>query len=210
MPSSNICWGIEIGAHAIKALKLELAGETLRVVDFALVPHKKVLSTPGIDQSDVLRVSLGELVSQFEFAGANIAMSVPGHSAFARFAKLPPVEPKKIPDIVKFEAVQQIPFPIDQVEWDYQTFMSPDSPDVEVGIFAITREPLVVYTSNVFAILGLRNVFSVDRYPRCPGSTRLGQGHFPTSISVGVIVGILALLSVCRSSFALPARRKTC
>ncbi len=78
------------------------------------------------------------------------------------------------------------------------------------AFFAITREPLVVYTSNVFAILGLRNVFSVDRYPRCPGSTRLGQGHFPTSISVGVIVGILALLSVCRSSFALPARRKTC
>jgi type IV pilus assembly protein PilM len=68
---------------------------------------------------------------------------VPGHSAFARFAKLPPVEPKKIPDIVKFEAVQQIPFPIDQVEWDYQTFMSPDSPDVEVGIFAITRERIM-------------------------------------------------------------------
>ena len=66
-------------------------------------------------------------------------MSVPGHAAFARFAKLPPVEPKKVPDIVKFEAMQQIPFPLDQVEWDYQTFVSPDSPDVEVGIFAITR-----------------------------------------------------------------------
>jgi type IV pilus assembly protein PilM len=143
MPASNVCWGIEIGAHAIKALKLELAGETIRVVDFAVVPHKKVLSTPGIDQSDVLRVSLGELVSQFDFHGASVSMSVPGHSAFARFAKLPPVEPKKIPDIVKFEAVQQIPFPIDQVEWDYQTFMSPDSPDVEVGIFAITRERIM-------------------------------------------------------------------
>jgi len=70
-------------------------------------------------------------------------MSVPGHSAFARFAKLPPVEPKKIPDIVKFEAVQQIPFPIDQVEWDYQPFQSEDSPDVEVGIFAITRERIM-------------------------------------------------------------------
>jgi type IV pilus assembly protein PilM len=50
------------------------------------------------------------------------------------------VEPKKVPDIVKFEAVQQIPFPIDEVEWDYQTFTSADTPEIEVGIFAITRE----------------------------------------------------------------------
>src|SRR6185503_13214009 len=83
---------------------------------------------------------LGELTAQFEFAGASVAMAVPGHSAFARFAKLPPVEPKKVPDIVKFEAVQQIPFPIDDVEWDYQTFTSEDTPEIEVGIFAITRE----------------------------------------------------------------------
>jgi len=67
---------------------------------------------------------------------------MPGNAGLARFAKLPPVEPKKIPDIVKFEAVQQIPFPIEEVEWDYQTFTSPDNPEVEVGIFAITKEKI--------------------------------------------------------------------
>ncbi|MCA9297720.1 MAG: pilus assembly protein PilM, partial [Phycisphaerales bacterium] len=40
-------------------------------------------------------------------------------------------------------AVQQIPFPLEEVEWDYQTFVSPDSPEVEVGIFAITRERIM-------------------------------------------------------------------
>ncbi|RMD64562.1 MAG: hypothetical protein D6824_03815, partial [Planctomycetota bacterium] len=71
---------------------------------------------------------------------ADVAITAPGSAGFARFAKLPPVEPKKVPDIVKFEAVQQIPFPIEEVEWDFQTFQKPDSPDVEVGIFAMTRE----------------------------------------------------------------------
>src|SRR5258706_627365 len=118
MPSSNICWGIEIGAGAIKALKLERSGENVNVLDFAIVPHKKVLSTPGLDQADAIRVALGEFISQYDLHGANIALSVPGHAAFARFAKLPPVEPKKVPDIVKFEAVQQIPFPIGELEWD--------------------------------------------------------------------------------------------
>lgn len=143
MPSSNVCWGIEIGAGGIKAMKLEASGENVRVLDFVNLPHKKVLSTPDLDQADAMRVALGMFASQVDLTGASVAVSVPGHSAFARFAKLPPVEPKKIPDIVKFEAVQQIPFPIDQVEWDYQTFRSPDSPDVEVGIFAITRDRIM-------------------------------------------------------------------
>ncbi|TVQ59123.1 MAG: type IV pilus assembly protein PilM [Phycisphaerales bacterium] len=140
MPSPNVCWGIEIGAGAVKALKLERDGSDVRVVEFVVIPHKKPLSTPDLDPNDAMRVTLGTLVSQHDLSGATIAVSVPGHSAFARFAKLPPVEPKKVPDIVKFEAVQQIPFPIEEVEWDYQTFVSEQSPDIEVGIFAITRE----------------------------------------------------------------------
>jgi type IV pilus assembly protein PilM len=143
MPSSSVCWGIEIGAGSIKGLKLEAAGDGVRVADFIHVPHKAVLSTPGIDQNDAMRIGLGAFINQVDLGNASVAISVPGHSAFARFAKLPPVEPKKVPDIVKFEAVQQIPFPIEQVEWDYQTFKSDDSPDIEVGIFAITRERIM-------------------------------------------------------------------
>lgn len=141
MPSSNICWGIEVGAAAIKALKVERDGENLRVADFAVVPHKKVLSTPDLNRDDAVAVALGAFMSQYRDAlkGSTIAVSIPGHSAFARFAKLPPVEKKGIANLVRFEAVQQIPFPIDDVEWDYQTFASDDSPDIEVGIFAVTK-----------------------------------------------------------------------
>jgi type IV pilus assembly protein PilM len=155
MASSSVCWGIEIGAAAIKAIKLEATGEDrVKVLEYAVIQHPKVLSTPGVDANDVLRVSLGALTSQYDLHKASIAVSVPGHSAFARFAKLPPVEPKKVPDIVKFEAMQQIPFSLDDVEWDYQTFVSPDSPDVEVGIFAITREK-VTERLNMLADVGI-------------------------------------------------------
>jgi type IV pilus assembly protein PilM len=131
---------MEVGADAIRAIRLERDGDSVSVTDFAVIPHKKVLTTPDLDQNEMIRLGLGQFVAQKSLEGERLLMSVPGHAAFARFAKLPPVDQKKIPDIVKFEAVQQIPFPIDQVEWDYQTFVSKDSPDVEVGIFAITRE----------------------------------------------------------------------
>lgn len=141
MPSSNACWGIEVGAGSIKALKVERDGDVLRVADFAVVPHKKVLSTPDINRDDAIAVALGAFMSQYRDAlrGSSIAVSIPGHSAFARFAKLPPVEKKGVENLVRFEAVQQIPFPIQDVEWDFQTFASDDSPDIEVGIFAVTK-----------------------------------------------------------------------
>jgi type IV pilus assembly protein PilM len=145
---------MEVGAAAIKAIRLERDGDRVTVTDFAVVPHKKVLSTPDVDQDDMTRLSLGQFISQKALEGEHLVVSVPGHAAFARFAKLPPVEPKKVPDIVKFEAVQQIPFPIDQVEWDYQTFTDAGSPEVEVGIFAITRDR-VKQRLGLYAELGI-------------------------------------------------------
>jgi len=81
------------------------------------------------------------------------------------------------------------------------------------AIFGITREPLVVYTSNVFAILGLRAMyfllagalasFHLLVYGlafilifvglKMSWLNAAWQGHFPTTISLGVIVGILAV-----------------
>ena len=63
----------------------------------------------------------------------------------ARFVKLPPVEEKKIVDIVKFEAKQQIPFPLDEVVWDYQkvsdgTVTDGFAMDTEIGLFAMKRD----------------------------------------------------------------------
>lgn len=197
MAASNICWGIELGAGAIKALKLQSDGDNLKVLDFIIIPHKKVLSTPDLDQGEAIRVALGELVSQKDLTGASIAVSVPGNSAFARFAKLPPVEPKKIPDIVRFEAIQQIPFPIDEVEWDYQTFANKDSPDVEVGIFAMRREAVMeklatwadVGITPDFVTLSPIAVFNAIAYDmnfseKTPGTVILDVGASSTDLVV--------------------------
>jgi len=142
MAALKSVWGIEVGSYAIKAIRLDRSGDEIRVGDFAVVPHRKVLTTPDLQVDEMIRIGLGQLISEKDVRNQPVVLSVPGHLAFARFAKLPPVEPKKIPDIVRFEAVQQIPFPIEDVEWDYQTFGGGDLPELEVGIFAITKERL--------------------------------------------------------------------
>lgn len=154
MAHPTAAWGIEIGQYAIKAIRLERDGDNARVTDYEVVPHQRVLTSPDTDAAEVTRMSLGQLISQKNLEGEHLVISVPGHSAFARFAKLPPVEPKAVPDIVKFEAVQQIPFPIEEVEWDYASFHDDGNPEVEVGIFAITRER-VNERLDVYDVVGL-------------------------------------------------------
>ena len=143
----NACWGIEVGGGAVKGVKLVRDGDNVKVADFVIVPHKRVLSTPETQERDAKVVAIGQLLGQANLDKAGLAISIPGHSSFAKFAKLPPADPKSIPALVKFEAAQQIPFPIEEVEWDFQTFASNDNPEVEVGIFAITREKVADHLS---------------------------------------------------------------
>ena len=148
MSKKNDSWGIEVGANAIKAMRLVRDGTEIEVAAYDVIPFKKVLTTPDLNVDEAIQVNLDQFLTRHDVSKSSVVVSVPGNMAFARFAKLPPVEPKKIPDIVRFEAQQQIPFPIDQVEWDYQVFAQDDSPDVEVGIFAIAKERVGQFLAN--------------------------------------------------------------
>ena len=152
MAKTADCWGLEVGVSALKAIRLVRSGGQVQVADYEVIPHKQVLTTPDVDVDEAIQLALDALTHKHDLSKSKVVVAVPGNRAFARFAKLPPVEPKKIPDIVRFEAVQQIPFPIDQVEWDYQTFQHPESPDVEVGIFAITKERVAAFLRNYRAV----------------------------------------------------------
>src|SRR2546423_9797291 len=138
--ASNFAWGIDIGNRALKAVKLVREGDQLRVDDFEVVEHETVLSNAGDNREALVTAALSSFVQRHPFKGGQVAIGVSGQSSFARFIKLPPVEEKKIPEIVRFVAIQQIPFPLDDVEWSYQLFRSEEQPDVEVGIFAMRKE----------------------------------------------------------------------
>ena len=148
MASKNECWGIEIGSQAIKAVRLGRSGGGVQLLDYEVLPFPQILTTPDLDVDEAIQVNLQNFLAKHDLRKSQVAVSVPGHMAFARFASLPPVDPKKLPQIVAYEAQQQIPFPIEEVEWDYQVFREEDNPDVKAGIFAITKEKVVLFLNN--------------------------------------------------------------
>jgi len=103
------------------------------------------------------------------------------------------------------------------VEWSDLVFAIDSIP----AIFAITRDPLIVFSSNVFAILGLRALFfllagAMDRFTYLKpavatilvfvGLKMLVSAwvHLSTGISLAVVLGLLALGVL----FSLAAARK--
>src|SRR5258708_39803057 len=147
-------WGIDLGQCALKALRMEI-GEEGEVVAtaFDYVEHPKILSQPDADPDQLTRDALEKFLSRNTLRGDQVAISVPGQSGLARFVKLPPVEEKKIADIVRFEAKQQIPFNLEEVVWDYQKIGSGTVTDgfameTEIGLFAMKRDMIGRYLQH--------------------------------------------------------------
>jgi len=154
MPSTKTVWGIDVGQCALKALKLQWRDDRLRALAFDVIEHGKVLSQPDADEQALIRSALSKFLNRNNIKGSTIVISVPGQASFTRFIKLPPVEQRKIPEIVRYEARQQIPFDLEDVVWDYQTTSPPSAGprEVEVGIFAMKRDIVADYVSDFTAM----------------------------------------------------------
>lgn len=148
MAGSKAVWGIDLGQCALKAIKVTYDAKLDKSVAVAYdyIEHPKILSQPDADPDEMIRSALEQFLSRNSVKDDIVYISVPGQAGLARFVKLPPVEAKKIPDIVLFEARQQIPFPLDDVVWDFQKIGGGEEEeegltlDAEVGIFAIKKD----------------------------------------------------------------------
>src|SRR5437667_6346467 len=138
-------WGIDLGQCALKAIRLENVDGQLTATAFDYIEHPKILSQPDADPEQLTREALEQFLSRNGLRYDMVVISVPGQSGLARFVKLPPVEERKIADIVKFEAKQQIPFPLEEVVWDFQKLSAGLVTDgfaleTEIGLFAMKRD----------------------------------------------------------------------
>lgn len=148
MAKKSSVWGIEIGQSAIKALRCRLDGDSVVAEAFDYIEYPKILSQPEAEPEVMVREALETFVGRNDLKKCRVALSVPGQSGLAKFFKPPPVELKKIPDIVKYEAKQQIPFDLKDVIWDYQLMSGGDISDgfaleSEVGLFAMKRDAVM-------------------------------------------------------------------
>ncbi|RLS85705.1 MAG: hypothetical protein DWI08_08065 [Planctomycetota bacterium] len=147
MAKNQGAWGLEMGVCSMKAIRLEMQDGSPVATHYDFIDHAKILSQPENlqDQDKMIKEALLKFLSRNKVRGDLVCLSVSSQSGLARFVKLPPVEESKIAEIVRFEAKQQIPFPLNEVVWDFQKLGSGMvidglALDSEIGLFAMKRD----------------------------------------------------------------------
>jgi type IV pilus assembly protein PilM len=86
--------------------------------------------------------ALREMMSELHIKHGAVNCALPAQSVFARFVKLPSLEHEKLEKIIAFEAQQNVPFPIDDVVWDYQVVAGGLDEQIQVILVAIKHDLL--------------------------------------------------------------------
>jgi type IV pilus assembly protein PilM len=86
--------------------------------------------------------ALREMMSELHIKHGAVNCALPAQSVFARFVKLPSIEHEKLEKIIAFEAQQNVPFPIDDVVWDYQVVEGGLDEQIQVILVAIKHDLL--------------------------------------------------------------------
>src|SRR2546423_7202173 len=89
------------------------------------------------------------MMSELHLKGGPVNYATTAQSVFARFVKLPAIEEEKIERIIFFEAQQNVPFPIDEVVWDYQIVGGGADEQIQVVLAAVKADWLEKTNSAV-------------------------------------------------------------
>ena len=127
--------GIDVGASSVKIVKLVQADGKPKCTIAEILPHETPLQRLANigDRKDMLVATLKKAVEKHDLKNCRIGLSVGGNQCLGRFFELPAIEKsakdaaKRFKELVRFEAEAQIPFPLDDVCWDWHHFAASDS-----------------------------------------------------------------------------------
>jgi len=157
---------IDFGAGNLKLAEFEPQGDgTLKLTRFAVQPmihvdppESSATEADGegeegqegeaeqeVRQSTVvesMRATLKEALDANEIRAKGMSVNVCASSSlvFSKPLRTPAVEGSKVGQIIQYEAQQNVPFPLDEVEWDYQILGTAESGELDVLLMAMKTE----------------------------------------------------------------------
>src|SRR6266700_613451 len=162
-------------AAATRIVSVNVGSQTLGLAEFRMQPQgglllhdyrlREILAEPPgetMRQAQMARI-LREMMDELRIKSGTVNYAAAGQSVFTRFVKLPSVDEEKIERIISFEAQQNVPFPIDEVVWDYQLVGGGADEQIQVVLVAIKAD-LLDEINNAVEESGLRTAI-VDIAP---------------------------------------------
>jgi type IV pilus assembly protein PilM len=131
---------IDSGAGSLKLAEFEVNEPGgLRLKQYVLKP----LGPEGAQETAreaVVLTALQGMLAEKGIKAKNVNICAPGFHVFSKFVKLPPVDAGKVTEIIRYEAQQNVPFPLEEVVWSYQILGATAGGELEVLLVAIKAE----------------------------------------------------------------------
>lgn len=141
-------------AAGARIFTLNLGSQTVGLADFrsgaggrlvlAGYRFRELLAEAGNEaaRNAQITTAIAEMMGELGIKDGAVNYCIAAQSVFARFVKLPAVEEEKIERIIVFEAQQNVPFPIEEVVWDYQLVGTGAEQEIQVVLVAIKSDLL--------------------------------------------------------------------
>src|ERR1035438_8352490 len=146
---------VDFGAGSLKLAEFEVnEASGLRLKQYSI----KSLGAQGAQETTreaAILKALQEMLAEKGIKARSVNVCAPGFHVFSKFVKLPPVDAGKVTQIIQYEAQQNVPFPLEDVVWDYQILGSTTGGELEVLLVAIKAD-IVEGLFRVTETTGLR------------------------------------------------------
>ena len=143
MARRDSIFALNLGMQTVSLAEFNaLPNGGLKLVDFR---KSELIADPTADATRPMQIEtvVRELREALKInKGAHVHVTIPSQSVFSRFVKLPGTTPKDVISIIAFEAQQNVPFPIDDVIWDYQIMGPIFDNSWDVSLLAIKADSL--------------------------------------------------------------------
>jgi type IV pilus assembly protein PilM len=137
---------VDIGTGTIKAVELR---RTRTGVEIGRIFVKEIpfveTDTPEARTAAVIE-TVTALIKENRFSVKKAVFGLAGHQVFVRKLRLPQASEDRLEKIITYEARQQIPFPLDKIQLDYQVSPIPESTEVEVLLVGSKKDSIDDYT----------------------------------------------------------------
>ncbi|MEE9614582.1 MAG: type IV pilus assembly protein PilM [Thermodesulfobacteriota bacterium] len=151
---------LDIGSNAIKVVQLNQAkkGWELKKLGIAYLPPEAIVDGSVIDSMTVTN-TITELIKEQGIKAVDAASALTGHSVIIKKVSLPAMTEEELGESVQWEAEQYIPFPMSDVNIDFQ-ILGEDTEgrgQMDVMLVAVKKDVINDYT-NVIKEAGLNPV----------------------------------------------------
>ncbi len=142
--------GIDLGADSIKLVQLQKTRKGLFLQKAGMTCLKEIPFYEDMSPEDLASEAIKWLLAHNEISSASAVVSLPSNLVYSKYITIPVVPDEKIKQIIQFEAMQQIPFPMDEICWDYTVLgKAPSGNELNVVIHVVKDAMIASFTKTL-------------------------------------------------------------